>query len=223
MTAIWIAYCINANVQGHSWCYAYYHQKWTRWSKFKSWMKLFAFCIALIRVIPLVLYKYADNEALQANNKDGHQLLFINKLTTLVEGDLKAPISTATTPRCRGGLYSIPWIAPLYSWFSPYNAASSTIFWIFGMTQPGIEPWSPRPLANTLLIRPMARLLITKVILILVSTLSCLSFYKALQTESSPVPVPCVNPQAPPIMFHSHIPILQSLPVMMLRQKLGVL
>ena len=31
----------------------------------------------------------------------------------------------------------------------------STIFWVFGMTQPGIEPWSPEPLANTLLIRPM--------------------------------------------------------------------
>ena len=32
----------------------------------------------------------------------------------LVEGDLKAPFSIATTPRCRGGHYSIPWIAPLY-------------------------------------------------------------------------------------------------------------
>ena len=31
-------------------------------------------------------------------------------------------------------------------------AASSTIFWVFSMTQPGIEPWSPWPLANTLLI-----------------------------------------------------------------------
>ena len=27
---------------------------------------------------------------------------------------------------------------------------SSTIFWVFGMTRPGIEPWSPGPLANTL-------------------------------------------------------------------------
>ena len=26
----------------------------------------------------------------------------------------------------------------------------STIFWVFGMTRPGIEPWSFRPLANTL-------------------------------------------------------------------------
>ena len=37
------------------------------------------------------------------------------KLATLVEGDLKAPFSIATTPRCRGGRYSIPWITLLYS------------------------------------------------------------------------------------------------------------
>ena len=33
--------------------------------------------------------------------------------------------------------------------------ASSTIFRVFGMTQPGIEPRSSWPLVNTLLIRPM--------------------------------------------------------------------
>ena len=32
------------------------------------------------------------------------------KLVTLVDGDLKAPFSIATRPRCRGGRYSIPWI-----------------------------------------------------------------------------------------------------------------
>ena len=36
------------------------------------------------------------------------------KLATIVEGDPKAPFSIATTPRCRGARYSIPWIAPLY-------------------------------------------------------------------------------------------------------------
>ena len=36
------------------------------------------------------------------------------------------------------------------------KTASSTIFWVFGMTWLGIEPLSPRPLANTQLIRPMA-------------------------------------------------------------------
>ena len=36
------------------------------------------------------------------------------KLVTIVEGDPKAPLSIATTPRCRGGRYSILWIAPFY-------------------------------------------------------------------------------------------------------------
>ena len=40
------------------------------------------------------------------------------------------------------------------------KVVSNTIFWVFGMTQPGIEPQSPRPLVNTQLIRPMARLYI---------------------------------------------------------------
>ena len=46
----------------------------------------------------------------------------IVKLVTLIEGDLKTPFSIATTPRCRGGHYSIPRIAPLYPWSSPYDA-----------------------------------------------------------------------------------------------------
>ena len=36
------------------------------------------------------------------------------KLATIVEGNPKAPFSIATTPRCRGGRYSFPWIAQLY-------------------------------------------------------------------------------------------------------------
>ena len=35
------------------------------------------------------------------------------------------------------------------------KAASSTLFWVFGMTRPRIEPWS-----NSLLIRPMVRFLL---------------------------------------------------------------
>ena len=73
---------------------------------------------------------------------------------TLVEGDQKDPFSIATTLRCREGHNSIPWITPLYPWPWPYNA-SSTIFWVFGITWPEIEPWSPEPLANTLLIGPI--------------------------------------------------------------------
>ena len=36
------------------------------------------------------------------------------KLATVVEDDQKAPISIATTPRCRGERYSFSWISPLY-------------------------------------------------------------------------------------------------------------
>ena len=77
------------------------------------------------------------------------------KLATIVEGDLKAPFSIATTPRYRGGRYSISYIALLTPWYVPYNAVlskevSSTIFKVFGITRPWIEPRSPGPLANTL-------------------------------------------------------------------------
>ena len=44
------------------------------------------------------------------------------KLATVVEGDQKAPSSMATTPRCRGGRNSFPWVAPLYPWYVPYIA-----------------------------------------------------------------------------------------------------
>ena len=44
------------------------------------------------------------------------------KLVTVVEGDQKIPFLIATTPRCRGGRYSFPWIAPLYPWYVPYIA-----------------------------------------------------------------------------------------------------
>ena len=61
-----------------------------------------------------------------------------------------------------GGRYSFPWIAPLYPQYirTLYcrvlsKEVSSTIFKVFGMTQPGIELRSPGPLANTLPTRPM--------------------------------------------------------------------
>ena len=88
------------------------------------------------------------------------------KLATSVEGDPKAPFSIASRPRCKGGHYSIPRIAWLYAWSSPYNtlvlskAASSIIFWVFGMTRPEIAPRSPGPLTNTQVIKPMALLYI---------------------------------------------------------------
>ena len=44
------------------------------------------------------------------------------KLAILVKGDPKVPFSIATTPRCRGGRYSITSIAPLHPWSFLYNA-----------------------------------------------------------------------------------------------------
>ena len=85
------------------------------------------------------------------------------KLSPLVEGDPKAPFSIATTPRCRRrALFlsldcsTLPLIRTLYCWVLSKDV-SSTIFKVFGMTRPGIEPRSPGPLVNTLPTRPMSR------------------------------------------------------------------
>ena len=43
-----------------------------------------------------------------------YKYIYIVKLATVVEDDQKAPFSIATTPRCKEGRYSFPWIAPLY-------------------------------------------------------------------------------------------------------------
>ena len=43
-----------------------------------------------------------------------HNINIYKKKVKFVEGDLKESFSIATTPRCRGGHYSFPWIAPLY-------------------------------------------------------------------------------------------------------------
>ena len=51
---------------------------------------------------------------------------------------------------------TLPLICTLYCWVLS-KEVSSTIFEVFGMTRPGIEPRSPGPLANTLLTRPMSR------------------------------------------------------------------
>ena len=84
-----------------------------------------------------------------------------SKLATLVEGDPKAPFSIATKTEMYGRalLLSLdcsilPLILTLYYWMLS-KATSSTIFWVFGMTWPGIEPRSPRPWVNILLMRQM--------------------------------------------------------------------
>ena len=61
-------------------------------------------------------------QSIQLWNFETKISIFKVKLATIVEGDLKAPFSIATTCRSRGGRYSFPWIAPLYPWSLPYNA-----------------------------------------------------------------------------------------------------
>ena len=56
--------------------------------------------------------------------KSKGRLVILVMLATLVEGDPKAPLSIATTPRYREGCYFFPWITPLYSWSVPYIAES---------------------------------------------------------------------------------------------------
>ena len=48
---------------------------------------------------------------------------------------------------------TLPLICTLKCWVLS-KEISSTIFWVFGIPRPEIEPWSPGPLVNTLLIRP---------------------------------------------------------------------
>ena len=78
---------------------------------------------------------------------------------TVVKGNPKVPFSLTTILRSRGGHYSFLWIAPLtldsYLIMLHVKEASSIIFFgVFHMTQPEIEPGSPRSLASTLTIMP---------------------------------------------------------------------
>ena len=77
----------------------------------------------------------------------------------LVVGDPKTPFLIATTPMCRGG--TTPFSGFLHFTLDPYLIMLSVKqggikyhFWVFGMTRLRIEPRSPGPLVNTLLIRP---------------------------------------------------------------------
>ena len=79
----------------------------------------------------------------------GSRISKVVKLATLVEGDSKALFSLATTPRCRGGHYSLSWIAALYPWSIPYNAECKarwhqvpffeSLVWL----NPGLNPGLP--------------------------------------------------------------------------------
>ena len=83
----------------------------------------------------------------------------------LVEGDPKAHFSIATTPSFKGGHYPIPWISPLTldPYFIMLSAKQGSIKYHFlslWCDLTCIEPQSPGPLANTLLIKPMDHLIV---------------------------------------------------------------
>ena len=91
--------------------------------------------------------------------KERVKTILVVKLATVVEGDQKAPFPIATTPEEGRALLlsldcsTLPLIRTLYCWVLS-KGVSSTIFKVFGITRPGIEPRSPGLLANTLLTRP---------------------------------------------------------------------
>ena len=71
------------------------------------------------------------------------------KLATVVWSYPKAPFSIATTLRCKGE--ATPFLELLHFTFDMYLIMLSAKqwgikypVWVFGMTQPGIEPRSPR-------------------------------------------------------------------------------
>ena len=83
------------------------------------------------------------------------------KLATVVEVDPKAPFSIATTPRCKRGCYSFPWMAPLYFWSVPYKAECKAkrhqvpFFGSLVWLDRGLNPGLPCHWANTLTNMPM--------------------------------------------------------------------
>ena len=86
----------------------------------------------------------------------------LEMLAIIVDGDLKAPFSIATTPWRRGSATQFPGL--FHFTLDPYliilNVKQGGIkyhFWVFGMTRPGIEPWSLGRMANTLLIRAVTQ------------------------------------------------------------------
>ena len=77
------------------------------------------------------------------------------KLVTIVVSDSEVLFSIAATLRCREEmslLYldcpALPLMRTLWCWVQS-KEISNTIFWVFGMTRPGIEFRSSGPLANT--------------------------------------------------------------------------
>ena len=95
----------------------------------------------------------------------GHQLYSkkVSKVGDRSRGQLEGPLFNSYYTKMSGRTLllsldssTLPLIRTLYCWVLS-KVVSITIFWVFAMTRPGIEPRSPRPLANTLPISPMSR------------------------------------------------------------------
>ena len=67
-------------------------------------------------------------------------------LVTVVEGDQKAPFLIATP---FPGLLQFTLDTHLIMLCVKHGGTKYHFLKVFGMTRPGIEPWSPGPLANT--------------------------------------------------------------------------
>ena len=88
--------------------------------------------------------------------------IYVLNWTIIVGGNMKASFSIATTPRYRTKHYSFPWIASLtfdlyLIMLSVKQGIAKYNFWVFGMTQPRIESWSPMPLTKKLTIMPVGQ------------------------------------------------------------------
>ena len=82
--------------------------------KKKKWNKSFKSIVLFISKSSIKMFLFGGNRLYLSVNTVSKV-----KLVTVVEGDQKAPFSITTTPRCRGGRYSFPWIAQLYPWYVP--------------------------------------------------------------------------------------------------------
>ena len=65
--------------------------------------------------------------------------IYINQVVYHSRGWPESSFFSSSYTMVQGGWYLILWIVPLYPW-SLSKVASSTIFWVFGMSWPGIDP-----------------------------------------------------------------------------------
>ena len=84
------------------------------------------------KFLPTKVYPHPPKKH-QTSSLDFILHLYVSKvkLATVVEGNPKAPFSIATTPRCRGGHYSFPWITPLDTYLIMLSVKQDSIKYHF--------------------------------------------------------------------------------------------